>query len=333
MKIFVTGALGFMGSHLAERLYDEGNDVFGIDNLSTGFIRNLNRDYPVFNFDLVNDKEQVNRVFAKFQPDIVYHLAAWAHEGLSQFCPVRVTENNYNALLNTLVPSIRSGVKRFVFTSSMSVYGDGALPFSEDMDRNPVDVYGVAKSSGERLLEILSQVHDFEYSIIRPHNVYGPRQNLSDPYRNVVGIFIRRSLQGKPLIIYGDGEQTRAFSYIDDVTPYIARAGWIDEANGEIINVGPTEEHSINELAELISDNIKYEADRPLEVKHAYCTNEKAKRILGYNTNTTLEDGVKKTIKWARELERTTGIAEPAYLDKLELVNERTPKTWVEKSL
>lgn len=338
MKILVTGSLGFMGSHLVDYLYSQGHEVRGIDNLSTGFGSNTNPNAPTFKVDLVKEPELTAGIIEGFKPDIVYHLAAWAHEGLSQFCPNLVTQNNYNATLNVLIPAIRAGMKRFVFTSSMSVYGGQEPPFAENLERKPVDIYGVSKAASESAIEILSKVHKFDYTIIRPHNVYGERQNLSDPYRNVVGIFIRRAMRGEPVIIYGDGKQTRSFSYIGDVTPAIARAGFEPRAVGEIINVGPTEEYSINELAKKLSKlfpalSVEHVADRPLEVKHAYCTNDKAIDILGYKTNTTIEQGLSNMVDWAMELQQTRGIADPKYLDELELVNESTPETWTKKYL
>lgn len=339
MKILVTGSLGFMGSHLAEYLSFNGHEVIGMDNLSTGFNANGTDDVLTHKVDLVLEPERVSHIIEEFQPDIVYHLAAWAHEGLSQFCPIKITENNYNATLNVLIPAIRVGVKRFVFTSSMSVYGDGIPPFDESMERAPADIYAVAKTASERAIELLSSVHNFDYTIIRPHNVYGEKQNLSDPYRNVVGIFMRRVLNNQPLVVYGDGEQTRAFSYIDDVTPYLAKAGWAPESSKEIINIGPLEEFTINHLAETVSKIagkpavIEHVPDRPLEVKHAYCTNDKAQRLLGYKTSVTFEEGLTNMFNWAKELHDGGGIADPKYLDELEIVNESTPKTWTKKSL
>lgn len=338
MKILVTGSLGFMGSHLVDYLHNEGHTVRGIDNLSTGHGSNTNPNASTFKCDLVTEPELVAGIVDGFKPDIVYHLAAWAHEGLSQFAPIKITENNYNATLNVLIPAIRAGVKRFVFTSSMSVYGNQVPPFDESLDRKPVDIYGVSKAAAESAIEILSQVHGFEWTVIRPHNVYGERQNISDPYRNVVGIFIRRAMRGEPLIIYGDGEQTRAFSYIGDVTPAIAKAGFEPRASRKIFNIGPTEEYSINTLAKKLSKlfpflTVEHIVDRPLEVKHAFCTNERAKKILGYETRTTIDEGLASMVDWAMKLQQTSGIADPKYLDELELVSESTPSTWVKKTL
>src|SRR5581483_11734930 len=198
---------------------------------------------------------------------------------------------------NVLIPAINNGMKRIVVTSSMSVYGDQKAPFSEDMPLKPEDIYAVAKASVEKATEILADVHGFDYTIIRPHNVYGPRQALWDPYRNVVAIFINRIMKGLPPIVYGTGRQTRAFSYIDDVNPYILKSGFIKEAKGEIFNIGPLEEYSINELAHTVLDAFHsklkpvYVPFRPREVKDAYCTNKKAKKLLGYHTSVTLKEG------------------------------------------
>lgn len=331
-KIIITGAAGFMGSHLFDYLRKQGHFVIGVDNYSIGTYRYAGISGVIDEVDLAKEPKRIANLIRVFQPDIVYHLAAWAHEGLSQFMPVLITENNYNAYLNTLIPSIKAGVKRVVLTSSMSVYGEQETPFNEEMERKPADVYAVAKTSMERTTEILSQVHGFEYTIIRPHNVYGPRQNMGDPYRNVVAIFINRALQGKPFYIYGDGEQKRSFSYIDDVTPYLAKAGF-DDVSGEIINIGPIEEFTINQLASEIMkhfpDNPEpiHVPDRPLEVKHAWCANDKAQRLLGYHTSTSFSDGIAKMIEWAR----TEGHKEPKYLDELELEATNTPITWKDK--
>jgi len=337
MRILVTGSLGFMGSHLVDYLHNQGHEVRGIDNLSTGFGSNTNPNAPTFKVDLVTEPDLVAGIIEGFKPEIVYHLAAWAHEGLSQFSPNKITQNNHNATLNVLIPAIRAGMKRFVFTSSMSVYGDQSTPFSEEMPRKPVDIYGVSKAASEATIEILSKVHGFEYNILRPHNVYGERQNLSDPYRNVVGIFIRRAMQLEDVFIYGDGNQTRAFSYIGDVTPAIANAGFVDYKNA-IFNIGPEQEYTINELFDNLKKifpkmEAKYVPDRPLEVKHAFCTNDKAIEILGYETKTTFQEGLQKMADWALELQSGPGIAEPKYLDDLELITEDTPETWVKKQI
>jgi UDP-glucose 4-epimerase len=242
------------------------------------------------------------------------------------------------AYLNVLVPAIRNGLERIVVTSSMSVYGAQPPPFDETMEPAPEDIYGIAKAAMEKATAILSTVHGFEYVIVRPHNVYGPRQNIADPYRNVIGIFINRLLQGKGYFIYGDGEQKRAFTYVDDFTPYMARTGFSPECSGEVINLGPRREYSINEMSDTLLD-LFYEGrepevepvylpDRPQEVREAFCTVDKAERLLGYEAKVSLREGMASMLRWARGL----GPQEPRYLDEgLELTTGDVPATWRDK--
>lgn len=337
-KIVVTGSAGFIGSHLVDYLSSKGYKVWGIDDLSGGFMRNVSREArkTFFKLDLKN-RSLTSKVLSKIKPDVVYHLAAWAHEGLSQFSPVLITENNYNSYLNVLVSAIMNDVKRIVCCSSMSVYGDQEAPFSEKMARKPVDIYAVAKTAMEEATEILAKVYGYEYVIVRPHNVYGPNQNMADPYRNVVAIFINRMLMNKPFYIYGDGEQKRAFTYIDDIIPQLANAGFSDKVNGEIINLGVRTEHTINQLANRVLEcfdrtSIKkygpiYLKNRPLEVKEAFCTSDKAQKLLGIYPETSLREGISKMVDWAKGL----GPQVPVYLPTLELSGENTPKTWKHK--
>lgn len=334
--ILVTGAAGFMGSHLVDFLIQAGHKVCGVDDLSGGFVANVNPKSEFIKLDLRN-KLKTAKTIAKIKPKLIFHLAADASVGRSQFTPLSATERNYLAYLYTLVPAISQGLEKVVVTSSMDVYGDQKPPFSEDLKTKPIDIYGISKTAMEEATKVLASVHKFAYTIIRPHNVYGPRMNLSDPYRGVVGIFINSLLRGKPFYIYGDGKQKRAFSYIDDVTPYIAKAGFEKNCNGEIINIGsgPEEAITVNELAKIILKKFFagkipakfapiHTKDRPQEVKLAYCTSEKAERLLGYRTLTPLEAGVEKTIAWAKK----TGPVKPVYLPKLEIETENTPQTW-----
>lgn len=328
MKILITGAAGFIGSHLFDYLSKE-HDVLGIDNYSIGTY-----EHPgIKKIDLYKEPDKVSSLVDEFKPDVLFHLAAWAHEGLSQFCPLRITENNYSAYLNVLVPCIRNKVKRVICCSSMSVYGDQKPPFDEDMLLKPEDIYAVSKVAMEQATKILSRVYGFEHVILRPHNVYGPRQSLSDPYRNVVAIFINCLLREKPFYIYGDGEQRRAFSYIDDITPYMAKCVYQDNVVGQAINIGPFEDYSINDLATAVLKAFKsdikpiYLNDRPLEVKYAYSTNDKAIKLLGYKTSVGFEEGIKRMIDWAKK----EGPEDPVYLDSLELEANNTPQTWKDK--
>ncbi|MBI2595332.1 NAD-dependent epimerase/dehydratase family protein [Candidatus Daviesbacteria bacterium] len=328
-----------MGSHLVDHLIRIGHQVYGVDDLSGGYMRNVNPKSIFTKLDLRNTPKTV-ALIVKIKPQLIYHLAADATEGRSQFTPVRATERNLNASLNILVGAVKAKTKRVVMTSSMSVYGDQKPPFSENIPKKPVDIYGISKAAMEDATKVLSQVYGFEYTIIRPHNVFGPKQNLADPYRNVVAIFINCLMQGKNFYIYGDGQQKRAFSFIDDVTPYIANAGFLSKTAGEIINVGPSKEYTINELAnEILSHFVTnlndipkhlkpiFVPDRPQEVKMAYSTDTKAKKLLGFKNQTPLKEGVAKMVEWAKSV----GPQKFQYLDKLELTTGSTPTTWKNK--
>jgi UDP-glucose 4-epimerase len=328
-----------MGSHLVDHLVGEGHEVYGVDDMSGGFWRNIHPDSHFTELDL-REKEATLAYIHEVKPELLYHLAADATEGRSQFTPIQCTERNYMAYLNTLVPAIECGLERVVVTSSMSVYGAQKPPFSEEMEPRPEDIYGIAKAAMETSTRILSSVHGFEYVVVRPHNVYGPRQNIADPYRNVIGIFINRLLQGKHFYIYGDGEQHRAFTYIDDFTPYMAAAGFKPECAGEVMNLGTRKETSINTLTDMLFQlffgdqepppKLKpvYLPDRPQEVREAYCTAGKAERLLDYRTDTDLAEGLKHMLAWAREL----GPQQPRYLeDGMELTHGDVPATWRDK--
>lgn len=341
MRILVTGAAGFMGSHVVDSLVTKGgHEVYGVDDLSGGYESNINPKSHFTKLDL-RSKKAVEQYIGQVRPELLYHLAADATEGRSQFTPISATERNYLAYLYTLVPCIKNGLKKVVVTSSMSVYGAQTPPFTEEMKPMPEDIYAIAKAAMEEATRILS-AYKFKYVIVRPHNVYGPKQNLSDPYRNVISIFINCFMNNKNFFIYGDGNQKRSFTYIDDFNPYFVETGFTDSVNGEIINIGPTQEHTINEVADIVLKNFfptgnipqhmkpQYLPMRPLEIKEAYCTNDKAVRLLGYKTTTSLEDGVAKMIAWAK----TIGPQPFQYLEEgLELETKDVPVTWTKKLL
>lgn len=329
VKVLVTGNAGFMGSHLVDALIKEKYDVFGIDDLSGGVLSNVHGDCHFYTVDLA-DTEKTDTTIKNIRPEIVFHLAADATEGRSQFTPINCTRRNTMAFINTLTSSIKYGMKKFILTSSMAVYGNQTPPFYEEMKRRPEDIYGINKATMERMLEVMAGVYGFYYNIVRPHNVYGPKQNMADPYRNVVAIFINRLLQEHQFYIYGDGSQTRAFSYIDDFTPYMIQLGKRNDLNREIFNIGPVDVNTINELGEVVSEAFQKEFDpiyapeRPVEVKHAHCTVDKAIEKLGYKTTIRLKEGVKLMVEWAKSI----GYQKPKYMDDLEIINEKTPKTW-----
>lgn len=336
MRILCTGSAGFIGSHLVDELIHQGHTVFGIDNLSIGSEKNISPEAKrnFYKCDL-RRRDMTHLIMRIARPQIVYHAAAWAHEGLSQFCPTLIMENNMTATMNILTASIKQKVKRFIYFSSMAVYGEQIPPFNEKMPRKPVDIYGIMKTACENSIEVLCRVHDIEYTILRLHNVIGIRQNMSDPYRNVVAIFMNRLLQNKPFYIYGNGEQRRSFSNIQDAIPSIVEAGFKNVA-GEIINIGPSRDYSLNDLANSLlkisgkSDlNPIYVLDRPVEVKNAFCTNDKAEKLLGYKDSISLQDGLREMWEWAK----SEGYQEPKYLPHLELQSDKIPITWREKKI
>jgi UDP-glucose 4-epimerase len=268
--------------------------------------------------------------------DIVYHCAATAHEGLSVFSPVQISKNNYMATVTVVSAAINNKVKRIIYCSSMARYGDQPTPFTEDMTPKPVDPYGISKVAGEDVLKNLCNLNNIEWVIVVPHNIIGPRQKYDDPFRNVVSIMINRILQNKSPIIYGDGEQKRCFSYIDDCIYCLLAL--IDNKNvaGEVINIGPDEEFvTINKVAEICSNvtgsNLKpeYHPDRPKEVKIATCSADKARKLLNYKTTTDLHTGIKKTYEFIKN----KGPKKFDYHVDLEIINDLTPKVWVEKKI
>jgi UDP-glucose 4-epimerase len=327
--VLVTGGAGFMGSWLVDELIRRGHQVVSVDNLLGGSERNVNKDSKFIKADM--------RIRAKVREvvkgvDLIFHLAAYAAEGQSFFSPVSINEINIVPMNNLLVEAINNNVEGFVFTSSMAVYGAQKPPFREDLPREPEDPYGAAKAYCETMLEIFARTYGLHYAIIRPHNVYGPRQNTADPYRNVLGIWINRILRDKPPLIYGQGDQTRAFSYVEDVTPAIANAAFHEKADRQIINVGSDEVTPINDACHALLETMgsemepTYEPARPGEVKHAYCTVRKSIDLLGYKTNHTLKQGLSKMVAWARDL----GPQEPTYKLPLE-ITRKAPKVWVDR--
>jgi len=319
-----------MGCHVAQGLLDAGHDVIGIDDLSGGFRENLPDGLTFFEVDL-RDAAATEKVVKANPPDLLCHLAANAREGASQFQPRDVCGRNLMAYANTLVPALAGGLKKVVLYSSMAVYGDQEPPFEETMPRRPVDVYGVNKTAMEEMTEILADVHEFQYTIIRPHNVFGERQSLRDPFRNVIGIFMNRLMRGEPLYVYGDGEQQRAFSYIGDSLPAFLRAAdLIPEIDHQIINVGGAAPISINGMLKLVVSEFKAQAeviylpDRPREVKNAFCTWQKSVDLLGYEEKYGLEEGIRRMAKWAREQG-----PQPWREERLELPSPKAPSIWM----
>ena len=333
LKILVTGAAGFLGSHLCEKLINLQHKVIGIDNLLGGSLDNLPKNLEFHKIDCCNFKK-LNKIMKNI--DVVYHCAATAHEGLSVFSPVENTRNNYLATVSVTTASINNKVNRIIYCSSMARYGDQTTPFTEDMKACPADPYCISKVAGEEVLMNFCNLNNIEWVIAVPHNIIGPKQKYDDPYRNVISIMINRLLQNKRPIIYGDGNQKRCFSYIDDCIYCLLALIDSKEVIGEIINIGPDEEFvTINKIAEICSNvtglNLKpeYYPERPKEVKHATCSSNKARKLLKYKTTTDLYEGIKKTFEYIKK----KGPQKFNYHVDLEIINELTPKVWLEKKL
>ena len=306
MKIFITGIAGFLGSHLAKRLLELGHEIHGNDNLIGGEITNLeNKKIKFYKTDCC-DLEKMTEITKNM--DIVYHCAATAHEGLSVFSPNIITKNIFQASVVTITSAIKNNVKRFIYCSSMARYGNQKSPFNEEMPPMPVDPYGIAKVAGEDVLKVLANLNNMEWNIAVPHNIIGPNQKYDDPFRNVLSIFINRNLQKKSSIIYGDGKQTRCFSYIDDVIFCLEKLALDKNINKEIINIGPDEEMTtINEIAKMVANETGYNGeptyvlDRPQEVKFATCSADKSRKLLNYKTQTKLKDAISKTCEFIKK--------------------------------
>src|SRR5688572_17126474 len=252
-RVLVTGGAGFIGSHVADALIARGHEVHVLDDLSGGFRDNVPAD-AAFTHGSVADVDGVERLFARGRFTHVYHLAAYAAEGLSHFIKRFNYTNNVIGSANLLNASINYGVECFVFASSIAVYGASPeLPMTEATTPEPEDSYGIAKYAIELELRACRKMFGLEYSIFRPHNVFGPRQNIGDRYRNVIGIFMNQILQGQPMTIFGDGTQTRAFSYIGDVAPIVAEAVDVPAARDAIFNVGADTPCSLNDLARAVA--------------------------------------------------------------------------------
>jgi len=330
-KILVTGVAGFLGSHLAERLSQMKHKVIGVDNMTGGYEDNVPKNVEFHKFDCCNLKKMTELMKGV---QVVYHCAATAHEGLSVFSPYEITKNNYLASVSVFTAAISNKVKRIVFCSSMARYGDQKPPFTEDMNTKPVDPYAISKVAAENVLMNLCDLNNIEWVIAVPHNIIGPRQKYNDPFRNVVSIMINRMLQKKAPIIYGDGEQKRCFSYIDDCLSCLIPMLDQQDLNKQIINIGPDEEFvTINKVSEICSNvtrsNLKpiYRKDRPREVKHASCSADKARRLLNYKTKTDLQSGIRKTFEYIQK----RGVRPFDYNINLEIVNDLTPETWLKK--
>ena len=332
-KILVTGVAGFLGSHLAEKLAKMNHKVVGVDNMIGGYKDNIPKNINFFKFDCC-DLKKMNKIMKNV--DVVYHCAATAHEGLSVFAPFEISKNNFLASVSVFTAAVAQKIKRIIFCSSMARYGDQRTPFTENMNPKPIDPYAISKVAAENVLINLCELNKIDWVIAVPHNIIGPRQKYDDPFRNVVSIMINRMLQKKAAIIYGDGEQKRCFSYIDDCINCLIPMLDQKNLNKQIINIGPDEEFvTINKIAEICSNvtgsNLKpiYKKDRPREVKHASCSADKARKLLNYETKTDLQTGILKTFNYIKK----RGPKPFDYHINLEIKNELTPDTWLKREI
>jgi len=298
----VTGGAGFLGSHVAEHLLKMGDHVVVLDDLSGGFVRNVS-DGCDFYCGSILDRDLLERLFNYFAFDYVYHLAAYAAEGLSHFIKRFNYTNNLIGSVNLINCAVNYHVECFVFTSSIAVYGEQEPPFTEAMPRIPEDSYGIAKAAVERELEISHKMWGLPYVIFRPHNVYGERQNIGDKYRNVVGIFMNQCLKGEPMTIFGDGEQIRAFTYVSDVAPLIAACVDVHAAYNESFNVGSGTQVTLNQLAKFVADAMGCEPkvrylDERNEVKYAFCDHRK---LTWAPTPMPINFGLERMAAWVKQ--------------------------------
>ncbi|MDF1674515.1 MAG: NAD-dependent epimerase/dehydratase family protein [Vicingaceae bacterium] len=325
----VTGGAGFIGAHVTNHLIKLGHNVIVLDDLSGGFEDFVNNE-AIFIKGSVTDENLISQLFIDYKFDYVYHLAAYAAEGLSHFIRRFNYNNNLIGSINLINESIKHKIERFVFTSSIAVYGALTPPMREDMPPQPEDPYGVAKYAVELDLKTAHEMFGLNYTIFRPHNVYGEYQNIGDKYRNVIGIFMNQLMQGKSLSVFGDGLQTRAFSYIDDVAPYIANCINMKATENEIFNIGADQEYTILQLAETIQNAMGINQpimhlDPRNEVVHAHADHQKAKTIFGIDKFTSLEKGIQKMATWAKD----AGARESSKFENIE-ITEKLPPFWVE---
>jgi len=328
MRSLVTGGAGFIGSHVARHCLELNQEVVVLDDLSGGF-RDQVPAGAEFVEGSVTDAPLVAQLFERYRFDYVYHLAAYAAEGLSHFIRRFNYTNNLIGSVNLINAAVKHGAKRFVFTSSIAVYGAGQLPMSETMTPQPEDPYGIGKYAVELDLRAAHEMFGLNYIVFRPHNVYGENQNIGDRYRNVIGIFMNQTMRGEPLTVFGDGTQTRAFSHIDDVAPQIADSVNVEAATNQVINIGADTPYSVNELAGVVAQawggkpDIRYLPARN-EVQHAYSDHTKARRLFGTNGGIPLEEGIDRMARWARKV----GARQGQPFKDIE-VRQNLPPSWV----
>jgi UDP-glucose 4-epimerase len=327
MTSLVTGAAGFIGSHVTDELLKQGGQVVALDDLSGGFPENVPKSARFVQGSIL-DVDLLNKLFTEYRFDYVFHLAAYAAEGLSHFIRRFNYTSNVVGSMNLINASVAHNVKCFVFTSSIAVYGPAQTPMREDMTPTPEDPYGIAKYAVELDLHAAKKIFNLNSIIFRPHNVYGQRQNIADRYRNVIGIFMNQIMQAQPVTIFGSGHQTRAFSYITDVAPLIASSVKNPAAYSQTFNIGADTPISLNDLAALVAEsmgaplNVKHLAARH-EVEHAVADHSNLKRVFNYEPKWKIQDGLQQMATWAKQ----TGPQKPTTFSNIEL-RKNLPEGW-----
>jgi UDP-glucose 4-epimerase len=322
--ILITGVAGLLGSRLADWILKNHTEytIIGIDDLSGGYRENVNDKVKFHPLNLITQEKTIQGIFEYYKPDYVFHFAAYAAEGLSPFIRTYNYDNNLKATAIIVNECIKHDVKRLVFTSTLAVYGHGyGGIFEENQIPKPIDPYGVAKYACEMDIQIAGEQHGMDWCIIRPHNVYGIKQNIWDTYRNVLGIWMFQHMNGEPMTIFGDGNQTRAFSYIDDSLEPLWKSAILPEASKQIINLGGIEEYSINHANEILKEvigagKVIYKEARH-EVKNSIPTYQKSIDILGFEHKTNLKEGLTNMWDWAQTQPKRDRFVWPSYeLDK-----------------
>jgi UDP-glucose 4-epimerase len=320
MKILITGVAGLIGSRLADWVDSniENCEIIGIDDLSGGYMENINPNVIFYNVNLVSQTDKLSEIFSRHNPEYIFHFAAYAAEGLSPFIRTYNYDNNLRATASIVNESIKNNIKRIIFTSTLAVYGHGnGGVFDESQTPKPIDPYGVAKYACEMDIQIAGNQHNLDWCIIRPHNVYGVKQNIWDKYRNVLGIWMYQYMNGEDLTIFGDGNQTRAFSYIDDILEPLWKSAILPAASKQIINLGGIDEYSINEanyiLRKIMGGGETVYKETRHEVKHSIPTWKKSVEILGFKHETDLERGLTNMWEWVKKQPKRERFIWPSY--------------------